>query len=176
MKRTYLVFAAALLHAGFVCAQPGPATRPATQPAAKPVPADQMLSRMLKPQGSGAKVLEPSAEVATDKTSGPGAVAPRAPVVHLMKEGDKIVDRTGRLTPSADGQRMEFVFDADGRALRDPPMVLIPNLSLMAMENAVGSSSRDLRFRVTGTVTEYKGRNYLLLEKVIVVADSSQPF
>jgi len=176
MKRMLLVVLASGLQAGVAGAQSGPATRPATQPAAAPVSADQMLSRMLKPQGSVAKVLQPAAEVATDKTSGPGAVAPNAPPVHLMKEGDKVVDRTGRLTSSADGQRMEFVFDSDGRAMRDPPMVLIPNLSLMAMENAVGSSSRDLRFRVTGTVTEYKGRNYLLLEKVMVVADSSQPF
>ena len=170
----WTLLAAVSLISAHAFAQTGPATRPATQPAV--VPADQLLSRMLKPQGSGAKPLQPSAQVATDRTSGPGATAPNAPAVHLMKEGDKVVDRTGRLTPSPDGQRMEFTFESDGRALRDPPMVLIPNLSLMAMENAVASSSRDLRFRVTGTVTEYKGRNYLLLEKVIVVADSSQPF
>ena len=85
-------------------------------------------------------------------------------------------DRTGRLTRSPDGQLMEFTFDSDGQSLQDPPMVILPNLKLMAMENAVSGSSRDLRFRITGQVTEYKGRNYILLEKVVVVPDVTQQF
>jgi hypothetical protein len=44
----------------------------------------------------------------------------------------------------------------------------------MAMENATKAQSRDLRFRVTGMVTEYGGRNYILLEKVVVVPDAVQ--
>jgi hypothetical protein len=31
-----------------------------------------------------------------------------------------------------------------------------------------------LHFRITGMVTEYKGRNYVLLDKVVVVPDSTQ--
>jgi hypothetical protein len=46
----------------------------------------------------------------------------------------------------------------------------------MAMENAVNGSNRDLKFRITGMVTEYKGRNYILLEKVVVVPDVTQKF
>jgi hypothetical protein len=41
----------------------------------------------------------------------------------------------------------------------------------LALENAVSGASRDLRFRITGMVTEYHGRNYVLLEKVTVVPD-----
>jgi hypothetical protein len=44
------------------------------------------------------------------------------------------------------------------------------------MEDAVRSSSRDLRFRVTGMITEYRGRNYILLEKVTVIPDATQQF
>jgi hypothetical protein len=44
------------------------------------------------------------------------------------------------------------------------------------METAVNASSRDLQFRITGMVTEYRGRNYVLLEKVVVVPDSTKNF
>jgi hypothetical protein len=71
---------------------------------------------------------------------------------------------------------MEFSFEADGETLRDPPLIVLPNLKLMAMENAVQASRRDLRFRITGMVTEYRGRNYILLEKVVVVPDTVQQF
>ena len=60
--------------------------------------------------------------------------------------------------------------------MRDPPVVILPNLKLMSMETAVGSANRDLRFRITGTVTEYHGRNYILLDKVVVMEDKEQSF
>jgi hypothetical protein len=112
----------------------------------------------------------------TDATSGKGAVAPGAPTLPTLREGTFIINRVGRLTHTADGQQAEFAFDADGRAMRDPPMIILQNLKLMQMENAASGSSRDLRFRVSGMVTEYKGRNYVLLDKVVVVPDIDQQF
>jgi hypothetical protein len=70
-----------------------------------------------------------------------------------------------------DGQAWEFAFDADGQAMQDPPMRVLPNLKLMVMEEAIERAGSDVRFRVSGTLTEYRGRNYLLLEKVIVAQD-----
>jgi hypothetical protein len=93
----------------------------------------------------------------------------------VLPEGTFIIDRAGRLTRNRSGQA-EFTFDADGRALRDPPMIILPNRELMRMENHVAASSRDLRFRITGMVTEYRGRNYILLEKVTVIPDVPQRF
>jgi hypothetical protein len=46
----------------------------------------------------------------------------------------------------------------------------------MTMEDAVKSTNRDLRFRVTGMLTEYRGRNYLLLEKVLVPPEGNAQF
>jgi hypothetical protein len=152
---------------------PGPATRPTTRPIAP----GQLLDSLLKPPATAGQVLQPIPEgPAVDATTGVNAVAPNAPQLNLTREGTYIVDRTGRLTKSADGQSNELTFDADGKALRDPPMLILPNLKLMQMENAVQSSSRDLRFKVTGIVTEYKGRNYILLEKVVVVPESTRQF
>ena len=47
----------------------------------------------------------------------------------------------------------------------------------MMIENAITGSNRgDLRFRVSGTITEFRGRNYVLLEKVTVEPELRQPF
>lgn len=162
-----------------VLAQSKPATQPTTRPGSgvKPVPTSQLLDSLLKPPSGAGHALQPIPEGPTaDATSGKAAVAPGAPSLNLLREGTYVVDRTGRLTRSPDGQTAELTFDADGKALKDPPMVILPNLKLMQMENAVTASSRDVRFKVTGMVTEYKGRNYILLEKVVVVPDVVQQF
>ena len=161
----------------------GNAAPPATRPA-RELSADEMLNQMLKPPaasggGGGSRPLPPLPETAAggpDKTSGRGAVAPDAPVVNVLREGTFLVDRVGRLERSADGSQAEFVFDSDGTALQDPPVVIVPNLKLMQMEDAVANSMRDPRFRVSGMVTEYRGRNYVLLEKVVVVPEVLERF
>ena len=84
--------------------------------------------------------------------------------------------KPGTINRTADGQHWEFAFDADARAMKDPPVIVLPNLWLMAMEQASKGSSRTLRFRVTGMVTEYNGRNYILLEKVFVLPEITQQF
>lgn len=150
------------------------APRLAAQETGQPqlLPADQMLDRMLQP-AQGEQAIQPSdPRAGTDQTSGSGAVAPGAPQLTVLREGSYIVDRLGRLAPSPDGQQMEFVFESDGKTLQDPPLVILPNLKLMAMERAAEAlRDRDVRFRVTGMLTEYKGRNYVLLHKVVVVPE-----
>jgi hypothetical protein len=147
-----------------------------TQPATTTPAAEQMMNQMLA-SGGGVKAL-PSATTGSmvDGTTGKDAIAPGAPTLNVMREGTFIVKRVGRLTRSADGQQMEFTFDSDRKAMKDPPVVILPNLKLMQMENAILGSSRDLRFRVSGVVTEYKGRNYVLLDQVVVVPDIDQQF
>ena len=143
-----------------------PSTGPATKPAKPPAP-DQLLNSMLKPNDSG-RVLQPTGDAPQFDSTHEKAVAPGAKPVKLRREGTTINDVTGRLTRSADGQQWELSLESDGRTMQDPPLIILPNLNLGAMESAVNNASRDLRFRVTGVVTEYKGRNYILLEKVIV--------
>src|SRR4029453_5539662 len=136
-----------------------------------------MLNQPLRPTGDGRSAQPTTAPAVQgggiDATSGNAAVATGAPVVTVMREGTDIVNRVGRLTRSADGQSWEFTFESDGRSLQDPPIVILPNLSLVALETAVSSSSsRDIRFRITGEVTEYRGRNYVLLRKVTTLSDT----
>ncbi len=149
-------------------------TQPTTGGAVSPtVSADQMLREMLGQDGAAARPLQPVRTApAVDKTTGAGSVAPDAEPITVMREGTFLVERVGRLTRSADGQQMEFTFEADGQTLQDPPVIILPSLKLMAMENAITTSRRDLKFRITGMLTEYQGRNYVLLESVVVVPEN----
>ena len=158
----------------------GASTGATTRPTGKS--AEEMLNQLLKPTGEARPNAQqqqggsaaPSGSI--DVTSGTSTVAPNAPVVTLMREGTDIVNRVGRLTRSADGQSWEFNFESDGRSMQDPPVVILPNLNLMKMESVTGGMSRDLRFRVTGEVTEYRGRNFILLRKWIIVSDAEKQF
>jgi hypothetical protein len=138
-------------------------------------PPEQTIDRLVGQQAPG-RPIRPAESGQTDRTSGPGAVAPDAPPQALLREGTFLIDRTGRLSRSADGQWWEFSFIVDGQTLRDPPVRVLPNLKLMSMEDALTSTNRDLTFRITGILTEYRGRNHILLEKVIVVPESDRPF
>ena len=141
--------------------------------------AEEMLNQLLKPTGESAKPLQPSTAAqggVVDVTSGAAAVAPGAPAVTVMREGTDIVNRVGRLTRSADGTQWEFTLESDGRTMLDPPVIVLPNLTLMLMESNATGSNREVRFRVTGEVTEYRGRNYVLLRKASVVSDAQKQF
>ncbi|WP_428939348.1 hypothetical protein [Fontivita pretiosa] len=157
-------------------AAPATPAAPTTRPAA--VPADQLLSQMLSLPGAGAaKPLQPISDPpAVDATSGAAAVAPGAPQLTVLREGTFLVDRIGRLTRGGDGHSWEFTFESDGRAMQDPPVIVLPNLKLMQMEQALKGTNRDLRFRITGMVTEYNGRNYILIEKAVVPPEVTNRF
>lgn len=151
--------------------------RPATRPSAAGSTPSQVMDDLLKPPTTQPKPLvEPPTGVAIDKTSGKGALAPKAPPVPVMREGTNIFDRVGRLTRTADGSQAQFVFDSDGKTLKDPPVIILPNLKLQQVEDVLKGANRDIRFRVSGTITEYRGRNYLLLEKVTVPSETAAQF
>jgi len=182
MKARVLSAAVLLMSISAIAQTSSPATQPASDQGGKrsattqPSP-DQVLDDLLKPPADISQPLtRPSTGVDVDKTSGRGAITPSAPVVHLLPEGSYIIDRVARLGHSNDGLQSELVFESDGKTLRDPPMIILPNMRLTMMENAIAQQNRDLKFRVTGMVTEYHGRNYILLEKVSVMTPDAQEF
>jgi hypothetical protein len=153
-----------------------PASQPTTKVSAATMPADLLLQQMLRPAGGpAAKPLTPIENLPTFSQTVGAVVAPGPPTPTLIREGDYIQNRVGRLNKTGDGQ-FEFIFDSDGAALKDPPLIILPNLKLMQMESAVTAGNRDLKFRITGQVTEYKGKNYILIEKAVVPPDSTQSF
>lgn len=141
-------------------------------------PADAVLDRLLPGNQSPAtRDARPNGDFnpgdfagALDVTSGPAAIAPDVRPQRLLREGTFVIDRPGRVR-RVDSGELEFLFRADGStsaSAGDPPMLLVPNLNLMAVESAVRRNPEQA-FRVTGRVTEYRGRNHLILEKVVLI-------
>jgi hypothetical protein len=136
------------------------------------------MDRLLAPLPNAGNELPVVADLtpATNVTTGTAAVAPDAPVLKVMREGTHLTERIGRLNHTPDGSQAIFTFDADGKTMSDPPMVILPNLKLASMEGQVLGRAGDLHFRISGTVTEYKGRNYILLDKAVAIADVETQF
>ena len=87
------------------------------------------------------------------------------------RDGYMIIDRMGRIHFDPEGLRWLFTLEADGASLSEPPVTLYPCRLLEIMEDAVGRSPDTLRFRISGQINQYQGRNYLLLRKVLMVYD-----
>ena len=163
-------------------AQPNarPTTQPATRPTTRPMDsADDVMDRLLD---TGPAPDRPAAgeSLSGDRFSGrlnnasgggSSSVAPDTAAQRLVREGTYVIDRLGRARQSPDGRGLELVFESDGEnraAAVDAPMLLAPNLNLMAVESSLRDEP-DRAMRVTGRVMEYRGRNYLLLDRVVMV-------
>jgi len=87
--------------------------------------------------------------------------ATRAVAKHsLLPDGSPLVERPGRLTSSPDG--WVFVFESDRPDYPEPPMALLLNMNTQLMVEALAQDSTGLVFLVSGEVTSFGGRNYLL--------------
>ena len=147
---------------------PAPVVPPPVAPATG-ADAEAVLNALLPPRPAEPLLPTPKEPRTFDVqpvAPGPGSVA-------LLREGKSIVDRLGRLTKQPDGQQ-QFEFVSDGKGLGEPPVLALQNLNLMQMEDALKKASGHLRFRITGEVTEYNGRNYILIKK-FVIPDSNNP-
>lgn len=176
MKWLTAVVALSISTAAFAAATTQPTkTEKKTPPAAKTA-ADAMstLNTLLAPRPEEPP-LQPMPDFPKENVGAmivaPPKVAIPAAVGILKREGTIIYDRVGRLEKTPDNQQ-EFRFEADGAAMQDPPMLTLPNQNLMLMESAMRKASGHLKFRITGMVTEYGARNYVLIEKFNVLGDN----
>jgi len=80
----------------------------------------------------------------------------------LYREGRRLMDREGRVNRV--GSRTLFIFDTG-----DAPVVLMPNKKLERMEILSDLGRKSMRFRVSGRISEYRGRNYLSMTKLVVI-------
>ena len=161
----------------FAAAALAQTTRPATtQPSRQS--AEEMLTQLLRPTTQAAKPLQPIADGGggvVNRMTGAGALPAGAPQMNVLSEGTVLVDRVGRIARTTDGQHWELTLDSDGRVMKDPPMLVLPNRILTAMQMAVIGQSADIKFRISGEVTEYDNRNYILIQKAAQIAEITQP-
>jgi hypothetical protein len=104
-----------------------------------------------------AQVNEPHAPVAA------AANAPdiEPPSQGRLREGMQIVDRRGHFRMT--GDRLTF-FAADGKGR----FVALENLALERVALVLAKNPGPLRWSVTGTITEFRDANYLLIERAIL--------
>ena len=88
------------------------------------------------------------------------------PTAHkLLPDGSRIVDRPGRLT--SEGEYFTYSFESRGQGAPEMPLRLLPNRLLEDMEIASAGGTKHIVFVVSGEVTEYRGVNYLLVQKLL---------
>jgi hypothetical protein len=97
----------------------------------------------------------------TNGASGEHSDAAPASNQPLLREDTKIVNRRGKLVRDSAGG-WTLVFDADAAGLADPPMKLLPCLLLERIEDYAKKQGNNSPALISGTVSTYHGRNYLL--------------
>lgn len=167
-----LISAGLVVSGLFVCllVSGGASSQPvSTQPEAEDIARD--LLDQSAPIIAPSRTTEPAREdlPRRDRWVRPPVIPPRGVQrsgKKLLPEGFYVVDRRGRLVRS--GDQWMFAFESDGKALADPPMGLLRNEWLERVESEVATGAHGVIFRVSGEVTCYRGKNYLLLRKVLL--------
>ncbi|MFK7959559.1 MAG: hypothetical protein AB8G96_03465 [Phycisphaerales bacterium] len=92
-----------------------------------------------------------------------GRVVGTLDVAELRPEGTRIVDRRGKVRRTGGGGYL-FVFDADGTgdAAGDPPMMMLPCRLLESLGRLGARPGDDAAVLISGEVSTYRGRNYLM--------------
>lgn len=82
-----------------------------------------------------------------------------------LKQDSILADRTGLIKKIAD-DRWVFVFDAVGRNTSNVTLEILPSQILMRAQSKLAHAPKKIRFKISGIVTKYQGRYYLLLQQV----------
>ncbi len=94
---------------------------------------------------------------------------PNAKDKQKLREGSKLEDIHGKFDFA--GERMAFYPTGETESFR-----VLENLSLERIWQATQDSNRRDEWLVSGTVTEYRGANYLLVTKAVVrLQDAKSP-
>jgi hypothetical protein len=142
-----------------------PTSEPATNPTSEPT-TEATTEPTTNPttEPTTGPTTHPTTGPTTGPTTSPTATTQPAPVIPPLTgvtEGSFFPEREGRLQRSKDGREIQFVFEQDGKQVE---VTILQNLELMRLENAVEDAGWGQRFRASGWVTEYQGKNYILLD------------
>jgi len=160
--------------------RPPSATVPTTEKATATAPANllptpqSVLEGLLSEQPAATNAAPSPATTNPALTPAVEASAPKEPRTNRIREGQFIWNRTGRLTKDDKTGTYVFTFDADGKGMADPPMALLPSHLLMSMEDASEKATRPVKFKISGEVTEYRGKNYLYVRFMQAVRNLNQ--
>lgn len=160
---------------------PEPVSRPVeasaattTAPASKASGAEDIRKMLL----SGAAQQRPLPVPPSPKIEAVKPVPSVAPVPasRILDYGppEIVADRVIRLVPEKTEGWLEARFESDN-TLQQPPLRLLPCRQLEEAERiAADTKVHAARFLVSGRITQYKGKRYLLLSKLLRVRDMDQ--
>lgn len=125
----------------------------------RPIPLE-----LLKPKRPDAVILPsvPPDEGLAEALRSGGLVAPVPPVERLLPEGFTLARRPGQFT--RDDQGVTFAPEDVAGTPKIPPLRVLPNRQLALVDRLLDQGADGETFLATGRVTEFLGRNYLLLE------------
>ena len=144
-------------------------SRPASRPVDPEVSADTVIRQLMS--GRARRPVLPT--TTTGPASQPATPAPAEIVKPLpMPPGAMIVDRVGRLIKDRASSWWQFHFSSERDVLYEAPIRVLPNRMLEAMETILENSQRSrVKFHVTGEITTYRGKRYLLIRRMLVKRD-----
>ena len=142
-----------------------------TKEPASPKSQEQVLQDLLEEKSPGPMIITDNI---SDEVRVPSVepVDPKTKPPLTVREGDVVINRMGRLVKDAKGTLL-FVYESDAANLSEPPLILLPCMKLEQMELEV-SKKPNAKFTVTGEVTVYRGKGYLLLRKAMLHRDLGQ--
>ncbi|MBI9019427.1 MAG: hypothetical protein JEZ07_19435 [Phycisphaerae bacterium] len=85
-----------------------------------------------------------------------------------LREGKTIDNSIGILKFDEVSMRYTFIFQSKGQNLAEPPVFVHPNQRLQAMQ----SYPKNTKFRISGRVSTFQNKVYVLIDKQLVVYDS----
>lgn len=106
--------------------------------------------------GTPPPVSAPDVDVVTDRAS---AQADENRRRNRVREGTRITDSVGQFDWV--GDRLNFVSDDGTQDFR-----VLENLAMERVAQSMEQAASQITWTVSGTVTEYRGSNYLLIEHV----------
>jgi hypothetical protein len=107
-------------------------------------------------------ILASLAWVGTAQESRPSLVARSAKEKSKLREGSKIIDRSGRFTLRLERYQFDSL-EVDGGSF-----TLLENQLLERVSSATSNQDENAIWAVTGVITEYNGNRFLLLERAVL--------
>jgi hypothetical protein len=147
-------------------AESQPSTQPATRPTVRDPEQVEILKTLLNRQDRAMLVRpqapeKPGQEMPTSQATDPEGNP-------LLLEGTFLSERPGRL--AHEDARAKFICYVDSGGQSPRTIEILPSQLLEAMEREAEAGFSD--FIVSGEVMRYRGRNYLLLRKILRRVDN----
>jgi hypothetical protein len=135
---------------------------------------DDVIDKLFE-DSPGEPVLPRTRKAYEDREQSPSeAPGDDKSVIHPGR-GHMVVDRLVTILPVGEGNWLEAVFASDNTG-QEPPIRLLPCAALPAAPNRDPDDGSSLmtsirKYIVSGEITQYRGRRYLLLRKVLAKRD-----